>query len=391
MSVHFSGNSPVRRVFVLRPDHLGDVILFSGCLRHLKRRWPEAELVFCGQEYACSLLEHCPHIARFVPFKQLDNDALCRNLVSRLPGVGLDGRVAQLIRAVCRPLRQPRYACDVVLMPLRSPDYLYHVLVDYIPAGAKYGVSPLRTARARSDQDDSPSYYTAQLPTSALPADFPELELNRKFLEFVGCNLDGGDVWPEFWTAPEDVRFARDNLKAPGPGLIIGIAPGVQSWTDKQMPPEWYREVFQNLPNIPCHVRMFGTRSEDAHCQAVMNLLGTLPGVRSVGSLAGRTTARQLVECIRRCDVVLSQETAALHMAVALKIPAAGIVGGGHFNRFFPWGTPGRVHPIFNKLDCFGCDWQCTRKSLLCLNEIRPADAARQLGAALLQAEGRLP
>jgi hypothetical protein len=54
----------------------------------------------------------------------------------------------------------------------------------------------------------------------------------------------------------------------------------------------------------------------------------------------------------------------------------AGIVGGGHYGRFYPWQGYDNCLVVTNKLDCFGCDWNCPYDRMMCIQDIPPAQAA---------------
>jgi hypothetical protein len=60
-----------------------------------------------------------------------------------------------------------------------------------------------------------------------------------------------------------------------------------------------------------------------------------------------------------------------------------GIVGGGHYGRFFPWGDPKLARVATKQMDCFGCNWQCKYETMRCIQEIAPESAARELAALL--------
>ena len=91
----------------------------------------------------------------------------------------------------------------------------------------------------------------------------------------------------------------------------------------------------------------------------------------------------ELIECIRRCNIVLSQETAALHIATALRKPVVGIIGGGHFGRFYPWGDPNVSRAVNKPMDCYGCNWRCKYESIRCIQEISVETAAAEMNYLL--------
>lgn len=87
-------------------------------------------------------------------------------------------------------------------------------------------------------------------------------------------------------------------------------------------------------------------------------------GVGKAFSLAGETSLSELVEVIRAARFLIGNETSAVHIAAAVGTPSVCLLGGGHFGRFVPY--PKGVSeappvPVFSKMDCFGCNWQCTQ------------------------------
>ena len=63
--------SAPERLFILRPDHLGDLILFSGALRVIRARWPTTHITLCVRSYGLELFSACPHIDRLFSYDQL--------------------------------------------------------------------------------------------------------------------------------------------------------------------------------------------------------------------------------------------------------------------------------------------------------------------------------
>ena len=61
--------SSVQDIFILRPDNLGDVVLFSGALRAVRGHFPNAKITLCTRRYTHNLLELCPHIDRLVAWE----------------------------------------------------------------------------------------------------------------------------------------------------------------------------------------------------------------------------------------------------------------------------------------------------------------------------------
>jgi ADP-heptose:LPS heptosyltransferase len=370
------------RLTVLRPDHLGDHVLFSGAWKHLRTLWPDAEITLFAAPFASNLFEYCPYIDKILPIDQLEAYGIVRDPLPSLPWFPGSGRIAHAFRLLRRSLIRWSYKTDIVLLPLRSPLHHAHHLVQFIPAKLKIGISDNPKDNSPTRYRDVAALYTSRMEASQLPRDFPEMELNRIFLQFLGGTVASEDFWPEFWTTKADRLFSENTLPKKG-DIILGFAPGVPSCPEKQLPPSWYADVFRNT-GLRCRLAVFGTKTESEYIQSIIDEISCLGQFTEIKNLAGKTTPRQLVECVRNCDFVFGQETGFIHIAVALKKPAICIVGGGHFNRFFPWGDPSRVYPIFNHMTCFNCEWICKYDTLRCLQEIPPWKASMAINSALM-------
>jgi ADP-heptose:LPS heptosyltransferase len=92
----------------------------------------------------------------------------------------------------------------------------------------------------------------------------------------------------------------------------------------------------------------------------------------------------QLAAIVARAQLVLTNETSALHIAAAYGVPTICILGGGHYGRFMPYQvelTGGRTLPraIIHQMPCFGCGWECIYERpkgapVPCIEQIDVAD-----------------
>jgi ADP-heptose:LPS heptosyltransferase len=120
---------------------------------------------------------------------------------------------------------------------------------------------------------------------------------------------------------------------------------------------------------------IFGSSQDMETTSGLAVSLKTACPTATVVNLAG-TTLRQLMACISLCDILLSVDSAGLHLGIAAGIPTVGILGGWFNGRFAPWGDPSRNRIMTNHLPCFGCNLKCTRAFHECLHSIRPGDVA---------------
>jgi len=87
----------------------------------------------------------------------------------------------------------------------------------------------------------------------------------------------------------------------------------------------------------------------------------------------------ELTERVASARCVLTMESAGAHLATAMNKRAVIIIGGGHFGLFGPWTQSDRQRWLFERMDCFNCDWQCRHDRSLCIHNIDPETVGRHL------------
>lgn len=369
------------RLLILRPDNIGDVVLFSGALSHIRGHYPSARIVLCVKKAVKELVELCPYVDKIVAWESLSGPLfLTCGSIAKIKGMWHLNRIARQFR--CKLMKS-----DIVLLPVRSPTPYpngMHQIVRLIPAKEKIGISgdycnqsPLEDRRARG-------YYTRRMNLNQGKKKEHELVVTHRFLRFLGINNSTDSLWPEFWTDDTDRMWAERMMPPKVPGeAILALAPGVRSVTGKFYPGRKYAQAISFLPDRSFHIVILGSEAEQSMCSEVELALKELNNVKIITNLAGKTTIRQLIECVRCCDLLISQETAALHMGVGLRKPTVGILGGGHYGRFYPWGNP-VINRVVNKpMDCYWCNWKCKYSIMRCIQEIEPEKIAREIRIAM--------
>jgi ADP-heptose:LPS heptosyltransferase len=86
--------------------------------------------------------------------------------------------------------------------------------------------------------------------------------------------------------------------------------------------------------------------------------------------LAGKTDLLQLAAIFKHSVLYIGSETGPLHLAVAVGTPTVCILGGGHFGRFYPYGDLRKHRAVFQKMDCYHCNWECIYEVPHCIRDI---------------------
>lgn len=362
------------RVLVLRPDNIGDMVLFSGAFRHLRSLYPDATISLAARTAVRNLVERCSHLDEIVPWETLVPN--WSRIAWWLRGYPRTRFALREIRGAVYAVRRSR-RWDRLIVPVRSPteEILWFVRHSGIPDAT--GIAGCHVNLFGSKYRSEAIYSRCMhLEPEALGCH--ELETTRQFLSFLrgGEAVGPGEVFPVFWTDDEDRRFAEAVLaeREEPRGITAALVPGAAS-RNREWKLENYTEVFDSLPSVR-RIVILGGRADIEKADRLRNLLRGRGAGRSVIVLAGKTTLRQTVEIIRRCRLLIGVETAALHIATALGVASVGILGGGHFGRFYPWGNPAVHRVATSSMDCFGCQWQCVHGDYRCISAIDPRKVA---------------
>ncbi len=75
-----------------------------------------------------------------------------------------------------------------------------------------------------------------------------------------------------------------------------------------------------------------------------------------------------LLGLIAQARLYFGADTGPMHFAAALRVPVAVVMGGGTYPRFLPVARQSYV--AVNRLDCFGCSWQCKFDQPPCIESL---------------------
>jgi len=91
-------------------------------------------------------------------------------------------------------------------------------------------------------------------------------------------------------------------------------------------------------------------------------------------NLTGTLNLEEALSLISKAKLVIGMETGLTHASWILNVPTVMVYGGGHFGRFLPLYSSGRV--VFSKMPCFGCNWKCVYSGnyFECVSSIRVSE-----------------
>jgi ADP-heptose:LPS heptosyltransferase len=324
------------RILIVKLAAIGDVLRTTPLLSGLKRKHPESHITWVVDKEALPLLKENPQIDRLVPF---DFPALLPLEVETFDlAIGLE--------------KEPRGAA----------------LTTKVRAGEKKGfglgpegnIFPLNQGSEYAfllGLDDDLKFHRNAKSYPELIFDIAELPYER-------------DEY-SFFLSPEDVAragaFAAENLpdkKIPIVGLNTGAG---EVFANKAWTMAGFVELIRNLKSRPpVSILLLGGPRERERNQEIFKASGGM-----VLETRCENTLGQFAALVNLCDVVVTGDTTALHLAIGLRKAVVTLFGPTCAQEIDLYG---RGEKIISPLSCAPCYRRTCSVSPNCMEAITPED-----------------
>lgn len=352
--------NPPQRVAVLRPDHLGDLLLTTPALAHLRAVWPGAHISLLVGPWNADLAAHLPMIDEVL--------TLDFPFFDRRPKGSLLHPYAAL-PVLARTVAAGGYDTALVM----RHDFWWGAAL-----AAKAGI-PRRAGM--------PEPLVAEWLTEALPQPLPMHEAARCLA--LAEAVTGVPATPrpamQFHVAAEERAWAdRWLAERAVTGRVLVVHPGAGAAV-KLWPAERWGDALRALRGAVEAVVVTGTPGEAALVAAVADAC-PLPVHPLVGAAIGQTAA-----VVQRAAVVAGPDSGVLHLAEAVGTPTVRLFGPASDARFGPW-QPERGHLVVrSEVACVACERLDYTAAELphhpCVRAIEPERVVRAVRSALAVSE----
>ena len=324
------------KILILKPSSLGDVIQALPVLRLLKRRFPESEIHWWIDSNLASLLEGDPDLAGVIPFTRR--------------GWGRPQNWIGLARDI-RWARAQNFDWVIDLQCLARSGAVAWLARGALMAGLD---EPREGARGFYDICvQRASYHTHAV------------DWYLEVLRQLGVTVDWNFEWlPERRAVSAEIRrkWPSENAR------WIALNPGAR-WENKRWPAANYAEAARMtlVAHPDCRFVILGGNADRELGAAIA---GAVPN--GCLDLTGKTSLPEMIEWIRRCDVVVSNDTGPMHAAAAMRKTIVAVFGPTEPRRTGPYGQiPGVLQARLPCVPCMKshCAWS---KPLECLHLITP-------------------
>ena len=322
-----------RRILIIKPSSMGDVVHALPTLAALRERYPHAHIAWLVKREWAGLLERAEGLDAVWPV-----------------GSGLTGWLSAVPR-----LRATGFDLAVDLQGL-------------LRSGAMAWLAgcPTRIGFANA-REGSPLFYTDRVPVPTLDMH----AVDRYLLVAAACGAAAQGT-PESRLRPLPVDrqevaglLSRHGLSPHEPWIGVNVAARCPT---KRWPPEFFATTMDRLQEKGVgRVVLIGGPDDRAAAQAVTRLMRSVPG-----DLTGATSPGLLPALLESAALLLTNDSGPMHVAAAMRTPVVALFGPTSPTRTGPYGEGHRVVSI--KIPCSPCFSRVCRNAvhLECLTTITP-------------------
>ena len=325
--------SPPRRILLIKPSAIGDVVHALPILALLRRRWPAAHIAWLLTPACAGLLDGHPLLNEVLVFDR---------------------------RKFGRGWRDPASALGLIefLRQLRRHDF--DLVVD-LQGLFRSGIlawetrAPVRIGFANA-RELAPVFYTHRVKIEM--TEQHAIDRYLKVAAALGCDVTSPIEFP-FHVTDDDRRQAAGLLN--GTGRYALLLPGT-NWATKRWPVENYAALVAPLRE------RFGLASIVAGSPDETVLAAQVAGAIN---LAGKTTLRQLAALVERADLVVANDSGPMHIAAGMNRPLVTLFGPTNPIRTGPYRRDDSVLRV--DIPCSPCySRNCSHQSCLKWLAIEP-------------------
>ena len=191
---------------------------------------------------------------------------------------------------------------------------------------------------------------------------------------------------PGTMAQPPDEGFAAQWLRderVPDEALLVAISPSARSHIKRWTAAGFAAVTDWLIAEERCHVLFTGEEDER---DVIHGIIGRMRQPQAAHVAVGQTTLGQLAALLRRCRLLISNDSATMHLAAYLGVPVVAIFGPTDPRKYGPIGPTHRI--IQRQLRCVPCEASLCRYHHECMEETTPEEVFNAARAILTTTAG---
>ncbi len=319
-----------KRILVVRPDRIGDVVLSTPVYHTLKQSFPDVFVGALVSPATSPLLQGNPFIDTILTDDPRDEKCGESNFFMKV-----------------REIRSHKFDTALLLMPTKRLAYMLFL------AGIPYRVGVGHIL-----------YEVLTFMRGVSRRKYNPLRHESEYMLDLARRIGAREIWkkPEIFLGREEIRSARGYLERKGfapEDRIIGVHPG-----SGRSAPNWsverYAEFVAGLAREGAKVLLTGDRGEKI-MEGILNPVG-MPNVKTA---FGELSLRELAAVISQMDLLVSSSTGPMHIAAALEIPTLSLFCPLTACSPLLWGPVGNASTVVSPDESF-CRTKCPGNPHVC-------------------------
>lgn len=303
-----------QRILVIQTAFIGDSILTLPMIQRLKQLRSDATIDVVCHPLSAGIFKSSPSVGQVIVFDKRGKDKGLLNLF-RFAGF----------------IRKRKY--DKIYSPHRSART--SLLVRLSGVRETYGFSNSSLSR----------FYNHII---EYRSDLHEVHRN---LLLIGFPVEG-DSWrilPEISISNETETKINDFISKFKAERFAAIAPG-SVWQTKKYPKEKYVKIIRYLLDNSFNIFLLGGQTDEHYCDEIAGMFD-----QRVINTAGKFSITESIGLLKKCSILISNDSAPTHFAMCANIPVLTIYCStvAEFG-FYPYNASGK-YISYDKLSCKPC------------------------------------
>ena len=327
-------------ILVIKMSSIGDVVLVVPSLKALRKKFPGSNIYCVVGKASAKILQRCPYLDGLFIYDHEDRLNGWLNLV-RLAG----------------KLRRYKFDKIIDFQNNRRSHLLSYLSWPQESYGFKNGKWSFFLTYALKDYKN----------------DIPAVRHQFQILDKLGVHYN--DRYQlELWPSEKDKKYAKELLEVEWLGnckRLVGLnISASDKWQTKNWPLEHMAKLCDLLTAQNIRIMITGTEKDRKAVNQLLLLTKAKPAV-----FIAKTDVLQLAALIKKCHIFITPDSAPLHIASAMKVPAIVFFGPTDPNRHLP---PGKEIVVIKKeLECAPCyKGRCPILTHSCMRDIQPEEVA---------------
>jgi heptosyltransferase III len=316
----------IKKILVIKFGGIGDVLLSTPVLPNLKNYFPDAEICFLTHTSCRDIFIDNPYISRYFTYNFGEPDSK---------------RLLKSIR-----------------------EHNFDLVIDLFGNPRSASVTFFSKAKYRVGFNFRNRKYAYNISTDTRPDTIHNVEFNFDALKKTGVPIVSNDL--KFFINDSHKEFADDFISKNGIDKkdIFGILIS-GGWETKRYKTNGFIELIKRIREKydVNFLLIWGVESEKKECEAIKNETGDYVFI------SPETTLKYSSALMRKCKLIIGNDSGLLHLAVASGVPVLGIYGPTNPVSQGPYGEKNIV--VRNeKLDCLNCNLLECKIGNICMTEL---------------------